>query len=248
MTPEQADTLRIMLAGLPTPDAPSPSARAGSDAFAEPLVIDFVYAFLVWQASLREASSALNRILGGVVDCNELRVCLAEDIVNLIGPEYPLAEERAMRLRAALNQIYAREHAVTLVGLGDQAKREARAYLSSLEGVPGFVASRMALLHCGAHAFPTDRRVVHVLTTWRVLPEGIADEAAAGSIEHALRIGEVLPWYTALEHWLDGRPDLRPPPPKPEVKRVGKSRRAASEGSPRRRRAKANEPSKGGDA
>lgn len=206
MTSEQVEMLRSLVAHLPPAVLPPPPPV--SEGFHDPLVNEFVFSMLLWESSLSRAREAMVALVGGMVDYNELRVSLPEEIVSLIGDAYPRGLERALRVRAALNGIYGREYAVTLTGLSDQAKREVRAYLASLEGVPAFVAARMALIGFGAHAFPVDGRVIGFLSSRRILPVGIEAEAAAGSLEHALHAGEILPAHLAIEQWLDADPTL----------------------------------------
>ncbi len=207
MTPEQVELLRVLLAQIamePREYAPITGERAFDDA----LINEFIFSMLLWEASLSRARTAFEALARGMVDYNELRVSLVEEIVGLIGADYPMAGERALRLRSGLSGIFAREHAVSLASLRDQAKRDARGYLASLSGVPAFVAARVALVGFGTHALPADTRTVAVLASLGILPADLDPERAAGSLEHALRAGEAWSAHIGLELWMDANPSV----------------------------------------
>lgn len=173
------------------------------------LVWQFVFAFLAWEANTAKAVVATKRIHQAVVDYNELRVCLNDELVSIIGDRYPRALERATRLRSALNDLYRREHAVSLKRLIDMPKREARQFLDSLDGTNGFISGRLILLVLGGHAFPLDNRLHQALLSEGAAPESF-DEAGAW-LERTFRVGEAAPAYGLLEAWMNDRPAPKAP-------------------------------------
>jgi hypothetical protein len=201
-------------------DAAVESLPEGQD----PLVWQLVFSFMCWEANSAKAGQATRKLHAGVIDYNEMRVCLPDELIGLIGERYPRASERVQRLRSALNDLYRREHTVTLQHLPTMPKREARTYLESLEGVPGFVASRLMLLSLGGHAFPLDERLYLTLTEEQAVPDAEFDDVA-GWLERAFHAGETAEPYLLLEAWLNDRPAPRPPkkpvviksPPKPKA-------------------------------
>ena len=64
-----------------------------------------VMSFLMWQATSVKAAAAFDRLSDATVDFNDLRVTLPHEIVDLIGPRYPMALERAERLRTVLRDV-----------------------------------------------------------------------------------------------------------------------------------------------
>jgi hypothetical protein len=173
---------------------------------AEPLLGEFLRSMLIWEATVADAEAALKRIARNVVDFNELRVCLPDEIVAMLGAGYPRVQERAQRLRAALNELFLREHAVTLQPIADLSKRDAKAYLDSLEGVPPFVSARVCLLCLGVHAAPVDDRILRRLVEAGVVPEDADAEAAAAALERKVRAGEMARVYPLLQAWADALP------------------------------------------
>lgn len=185
-----------------------PSADLCPDGCDGPLH-ELVYSFLLWEASHALASKALAAVGAAFVDYNELRICYPEEIVPLLGPRYPRADERAARLHAALNHVFVRENGMTLARLIEAPKRDARVYLGEVEGAPPFVSARVSAVSLGAHAFPVDDRVAGVLRKAGVIEEGVGAEEACGRLERLLRAGESLPVYLLLEASLNGAAPAR---------------------------------------
>lgn len=162
-----------------------------------------VYSFLLWETTTSQAQTAHKRLREAFVDLNELRVCFPEEVSSAIGERFPRARERATRLRAALNDIYRREHALSLSRLTDQPKREARTYLESLEGVPPFVAARVSLLTFGGHAVPVDERLLTMLAAERAVESDLGVEEAIAWVERQVRANEAAATHLALRRWAD---------------------------------------------
>lgn len=179
--------------GEPTPE--EPASRAEDD----PLVHELVRAFLMWDAPRVGVGAGLARLRSGVVDYNEMRICLPGELAALLGARYPNGGERCLRLRAALNEIFRRENGLVLAQLKDEPKRAARAYLDSLPGMVGFVAARVALVGCEAHAFPVDRTLLTLLEAGGAVEPGLDPDAASSRLERVVRAGEALACYRRLE-------------------------------------------------
>jgi hypothetical protein len=139
---------------------PAP-ARQLPDA-GDPVAV-LVMSFLLWDSTTDKALAAYERIRAGCVDFNELRVCLPHESIELLGQRYPKVIERAQRLRATMNDIFNREHAMHLNRLKELGKREVKTYLDSLEGMVPYVSARMLLLCFNSHAIPVDDQLREAL-------------------------------------------------------------------------------------
>ncbi len=210
---EVASLVKRLKSEYPGAAPGSPSAGAGGGSASpcdieptEPLLCEFVRSFMIWEATTAKADAVLKRLHEAVVDFNELRICLPDELVRIIGERYPRVEERALRLRAALGEIYHRQHAVTLEPLAEMSKRDAKEYLDSLEGVPRFVSSRVLLLRMGAHTAPVDGRLSKRLIEAEIAEPGSSPEAAAVSLERKVRAGDLLDVYRLLQAWADDAP------------------------------------------
>lgn len=167
---------------------------------------ELVYSLLVWEAGASKAAAAARRLQEGVVDINELRLCLEDEIVRLIGPRYPRAAERAARLRAALNHVFHDAHTVSLAHLKTMSKREARTYLEAITGMPPFATARVLLLSLGGHAFPIDRRLHRVLAEEEAVEPATYDDAAGVWAERQIRAGDARDAYLLLEAYAEAKP------------------------------------------
>lgn len=190
-------TLAETLAGAPT-EAGIPAWD--SEPWGDPILDELVRSFLIWEAGPKHAASAYKRIRDACVDENELRICLTDEIADLLGARFPKAEIHAERLRLALNDVYSREHGMTLASLTELSKRECKAYFESMISVPGFVRARVLLLALGAHAFPVDSRISSALRDLGFEHDHNDHDAAASQIERAVRASEARAVYLALEH------------------------------------------------
>ncbi len=145
-------------------------------------IATLVSSFLLWESSTAAAEQALVRVKAECVDFNELRVCLPEEIVAMLGSRYPFAEERANRMRRSLNDIYRREHKVSLDHVAGLGKREQRAYVENLDGMVPFVAGRLLLLHFGQAGVPIDDQLAELFREQKL----IAKETTTTDLGHAL--------------------------------------------------------------
>lgn len=222
-----APKLAALLKKPPTTPAPAlPEALASRD----PIAV-LVFSFLLWEASTPMALEAYERFTAMTVDMNDLRVSLPADIVATLGPRYPHAEERALRLKATLNDIFRREHAVRLPPAA-AGKRDIRAYVESLEGIVGpFVATRVLLLCYGVHGIPVDERTRELLIEAGVFESKADQQEIAGAISRHVKAELSEQTHIALQACVDQVPVAKPvakPIVKPVAKPAGKSAAAAA--------------------
>ncbi len=206
MTPEQAKKLDALVKRLErkgeagAAGAAPPPPPEGTD----PIVHELVHSLLVWEAGQKAASRALAAFLKEFVDYNELRICMSDELAAILPKKYPVLEERCERIRVALNQVFARQHALTLAPLNELSKREARSYMDTLDGVTPFVAARVSLLSLGAHGFPVDTRLVKKLANEGVCEPDTSPEIVAGTLERHFRAGQAEGAYQLIEAWSEG--------------------------------------------
>lgn len=231
-TKKLGSLLRRLRSEYPEPHA-APSVQPETPDGFDAAVHELVYSMLLWEASNAQARNALKRIRESVVDYNELRVCIADEVALVLGEKYPLALERSMRLRTTLNDLYQRHHCITLKHLAELPKREARQHLDGLAGCPCYVSARVALVQNLGHAMPLDERLRDLLIEEGVLEEGVAVEAAASWLEHHVKAEEALETFLLLQAWSDDkghspRRDRRP------IMAAAPERPASSEARPPR--------------
>ncbi|MEN0020219.1 MAG: hypothetical protein AAF747_04990 [Planctomycetota bacterium] len=168
---------------------------------ADPALHQLIFSFMLWNTTLTNAESAVRRLSEAVVDGNELRICMPDELAAMFGSRYPAAEERATRLKLTLHEIYNREHELTLASLTDMPKRKARQYLDSLEGCPGYVAARVTLLSLNGHAVPVDQKLHKQLLAAEAVPDDRDADACSSWLERHVRATDSLETSLLLEAW-----------------------------------------------
>lgn len=165
---------------------------------------ELLFSFLLWESTWARADAAFKRMQSRMVDFNELRVCGIDEIAGVLGKTYPLAEERAGRLKDTLNELYRDHHAVSLEACQEMNKRDARTYLESLEGMTPFVSARVMLVVLGAHAVPVDQKLAQRLIEAEAIDETDADPASiSASLERAIKSADSLQAHWLFQQWSD---------------------------------------------
>ncbi|MCA9294141.1 MAG: hypothetical protein KDA20_10035 [Phycisphaerales bacterium] len=162
-------------------------------------IVELVYAFLLWDAPSTKANAAMRRLEESFVDMNELRVSRPAEVMASLGKTYPRLEERVLRMRETLRDLYKREHAVSLAKAAEMPKRDARSYLETLEGITPFIAARVALVALGAHAIPIEERLMGKLVAGGVFTEDTPIDKAAGLLERYIPAEEGVESHLLLQ-------------------------------------------------
>ncbi len=170
-----------------------------------------MWGFLAWEHPQSRAAAAYERLRARVVDLNELRVCLTDEIHMMIGDRYPRGRKRASRIRRALRDIHQREFVVTLDRLREVPASDAAAYLLGLDGMLPYVAAFTCLHGLHHQVIPVDARLHGAL-----IEEGIADaqvspEKISEAITEQIEPEECAETHLRLWAWIDSRP--APPAP-----------------------------------
>ncbi|HMN97317.1 MAG TPA: hypothetical protein PKC43_06015 [Phycisphaerales bacterium] len=220
-----------------TPPTPLPESVAARDPLAS-----LVFAFLLWESTTAAACEAYARLERLAVDFNDLRVSLPSDVAAALGARYPRAAERSMRLRAALNDIFRREHAVRLPAERG-GKRDIKAYVESLDGmVIPFVAARVLLLCYGVHGVPVDERTRDVLAAAGACEPTIDPLECGHALARHVKAEQAEAAHSALQAIVDAAPRETGPTPRgkaPGARAAARSPAKASEQPSTTRRGKA---------
>ncbi|MDX9912546.1 MAG: hypothetical protein RBS39_12010 [Phycisphaerales bacterium] len=168
-----------------------------------PACEQLVFSMLLWDATTSQALTGLRRLREAFADLNELRVAYGSEVVSVIGEKYPRALERAERLSQSLNAVYAATNDLSMEAIANMPKRDARACLEAMPGIPAYVAARWSLLVLGAHAVPLDERLFDLLRSKGAIPEG-SDLASAGAwLERTVRASDALETHLTLQNAAD---------------------------------------------
>ena len=192
----------------------------------DPIAV-LVMSFLMWESTTDKALAAYERIMENVVDFNDLRVCMPHETLEYIGQRYPRALDRAQRLRAALRNIYLREHAVNLNKLMGSGKREAKKYIESLEGIVPYVSSRLALLSFDTHIVPVDDQLRTLLIEAEVSDNSVENAELGSWLAAQVKAGDGPATHAALQAWVDDQVGSSGGGGGAEKKASGKSKKPA---------------------
>ncbi len=129
------------------------------------------------------------------VDVNELRVATELELTNLIGPGYPAAMDRAVRLREILMHLFDGEGRLTIDRVAAMNKKEQRAHLRAVPAMTPFIEGYVSLLGFGQAAMPVDEAMRRYLAGQGVLEADATLEDAQKFLESNLKADEYWPFF-----------------------------------------------------
>ena len=136
------------------------------------------------------ADEAMRAIDREFVDLNELRVATDLEIQELLGVKYPDIERRVAMITQSLNNIFEREHTLSLDRLKTVSKRDARQFLRELPDIHPFVEAYVMLFGFDGHAFPMDEETVEFLRDQGIVEQSTTLDEAQRFVEHHLKAEE----------------------------------------------------------
>lgn len=175
---------------------------------------EVIYAHLLWNATKKQATAAYKKLIGAAVDLNDLRMNHVHETVELIGVNYPQAEERSKRMKCVLDAIYKREHGVHVASLESVGKREVREYFETLDGITPFVSNRVIALCYDVAAVPVDDRTLAVMIANELVHETSSLTEASSWLGRQVRAAEVCEVHVCLQAWVETQPIPKPVPTK----------------------------------
>ena len=132
------------------------------------------------------------------VDLNELRVATDLEIQEMLGAKYPDIERRVAMITQSLNNIFEREHTMSLDRLKTISKRDARQFLRELPEIHPFVEAYVMLFAFDGHAFPTDDETLEFLKGHGVVEESTSLDECQRFVEHHLKAEECYDLFACL--------------------------------------------------
>ena len=176
--------------------------KAEPEAPMEP-VAQLILAMLEWNCTARKAEIAYDKLFAEMIDYNDLRVSHVHELVDIIGVNYPLAEERCSRLRDVLNAVYNREHVTAMNSVKGKGKRDTREYLDTLPGITPYVAAKVALVSFDVHAIPVDEQLADLPREQQVVDEEATLAEIESFLERTFKAGDGPVIHANLRAWVD---------------------------------------------
>src|SRR5271155_5475230 len=151
-----------------------------------------------YDVSDSRADDAIRAIGKEFVDLNDLRVATDLEIAELLGNRYPAIEQRVAMITQALNNIFEREHTMSLDRLAGISKRDARQFLRDLPEIHPFVEAYVMLHSFDGHCFPIDNEILTLLRENGIVDEQTPLEEAQRFVEHHLKAEECYEFFAAI--------------------------------------------------
>ena len=188
---KHADTLRVLQRSLVKQFKPQPLVPL------EPLKA-LVRGAMSYDVSDAKANDAMRALDKEFVDLNELRVATDLEIQELLGVRYPQIERRVAMITQGLNDIFEREHTLSLDRLKTVSRRDTRQFLRELPDIHPFVEAFVLLTAFDGHAFPIDDETLAMLRDEEVVESDTTLEDAQKFVEHHLKTGDAWDFFSAV--------------------------------------------------
>lgn len=180
---------RLLKEGKPEPKEPMDPLHA---------LVRGAMTFDVPDSRANDAMKAINREF---VDLNELRVATDLEIQELLGQRYPEIEKRVAMITLSLNNIFEREHTLSLDRLKAVSKKDARQFLHELPEIHPFVEAYVMLIAFDGTAVPLDTEMLSVLRDEEIVEDDITPEEAQKFVEHNVKADECYDLYACLRRF-----------------------------------------------
>ena len=151
-----------------------------------------------FDVSDHRADEAMKAIDKEFVDLNELRVATDLEIQELLGQRYPNIEKRVAMITQSLNNIFEREHTLSLDRLKTVSKRDARQFLRELPDIHPFVEAYVMLYGFDGHSFPIDDEILGFLRDQGIVEDATPIDEAQRFVEHHLKAEECHDLFASL--------------------------------------------------
>ena len=151
-----------------------------------------------YDVSDSRAEEAMRMIDKEFVDLNEFRVATDLEIQELLGTRYPAIEKRVAMITQSLNNIFEREHTMSLDRLKTISRRDARQFLRELPEIHPFVESYVMLFAFDGHCVPIDDAMLNYLKDQGIVEQEATIDDATRFIEHQVKAEDCHDLYVVL--------------------------------------------------
>jgi len=157
-----------------------------------------VYAILSEKMTEAAARSASKRFADYFVDLNDLRVARAEEVIEVLGADTPVARDIAATLASVLFAIFDQYNAVSLEALKKTGKRPAKQVLEKLDGISHFVVCYCMLTSLQGHAIPLTQKMVEYLRSNKLVDPQASEQEIEGFLTRQISAKNAYEFYALL--------------------------------------------------
>jgi endonuclease III len=157
-----------------------------------------VYALVSEHVTEPVSDRIYKRMMKHFVNLNDLRVSRREEILDVFGDSFEMADNVAASVSRVLNTIFEKKNAVNLTILNHDGKRQAHKELSEIEGITPFAVSYCFLTAMGGHAIPLNAAMLQYLRDGQLVYPGATDAEIAGFLERQIAAADAYNFYMLL--------------------------------------------------
>ena len=147
------------------------------------------------------AWSASQRLLGAMVDVNELRVTPVAEIVETVGVDFPRCRTAAEEIVQVLTSVFNQNHDLDLTFLKTLSKRASTSFLDGLDGLSPCANAFFRKRFLNAHAIPLDQNMHKYLRKSGCLTESADVAEAQKFLVGAIKERDGLSFYAMLKRY-----------------------------------------------
>jgi len=173
------------------------------------------------QASEQKSASAMDKLMGAMVDLNDLRVTSVAEIVEIAGVGLPRCRPAAEEVLQVLASIFNRIHDLDLGFLRGLGKKSASAFINSLDGLSGHASAFFKQRHLGLHLIPLDVNMFAFLHKGEFIAEKADVPEAQRFVATLVKERDGLSFYSTFKRYAATHS-----PPKSKKKKVTKKKAA----------------------
>ncbi|MEN6308470.1 MAG: hypothetical protein ABFD91_12015 [Anaerohalosphaeraceae bacterium] len=131
----------------------------------------------------KHARKVYKNLLAHFVDFNDLRVCRVEEIQEILEDFTPVGEQVAESLTRLLTTLFDKYDTLSLKGIDEQGKRQAKKELEELGGATRFAINYCFLAAFGGHAIPLNEAMLNYLRSEELVDTEATSEEVEGFLE-----------------------------------------------------------------
>jgi endonuclease III len=150
-------------------------------------------------AAESRAHAAVNRLRATVVDLNELRVTPVAEIVEIVGPDFPMCRASAEELNRTMLSLFNRTHKTDLKFLTKQSRRGAETFLNRLDGLGAYTKATILQRCFKAPVVPVDYTMLHFLRKSGCVPADASVEGVQKFLSQQVRESDAMTFYVLLK-------------------------------------------------
>ncbi len=159
-----------------------------------------IYAVLSENLTEPHARTAIKKFADYFVDSNDLRVALAEEVVEVLAEDTTATRNIAATLTRILGAIFEKYNAVTLQALRKIGKRPAKQLLEKFDGTTPFIVDYCMLTALQGHAIPLTHNMIDLLKTDELVHPDADRREIEGFLARQISAKNAFEFYSLLRH------------------------------------------------